>query len=54
VFQDFALFPHQAEIIPNPLGTAPGFILRETGKIYVKELDMCLPDNPEIIDDAKI
>jgi nicotinamide-nucleotide amidase len=30
-----ALFPHQAEIIPNPLGTAPGFILRHKGKIYI-------------------
>jgi nicotinamide-nucleotide amidase len=30
-----ALFPHQAEIIPNPLGTAPGFILRHKAKIYI-------------------
>ena len=30
-----ALFPHQAEIIPNPLGTASGFILRHKGKIYI-------------------
>lgn len=29
-----ALFPQQAEIIPNPLGTASGFILRHKGKIY--------------------
>jgi nicotinamide-nucleotide amidase len=30
-----ALFPHQAEIIPNPLGNASGFILRHKGKIYI-------------------
>ncbi|MDI6752937.1 MAG: competence/damage-inducible protein A [Thermodesulfobacteriota bacterium] len=30
-----AFFPHQAEIIPNPLGTASGFILRHKGRIYV-------------------
>jgi nicotinamide-nucleotide amidase len=30
-----ALFPQQAEIIPNPLGTASGFILRHKGKIYI-------------------
>jgi len=30
-----AFFPHPAEIIPNPLGTAPGFILRHRRKIYI-------------------
>ncbi len=29
-----AFFPHQAEIIPNPLGTAPGFFLRHKGKVF--------------------
>lgn len=29
-----AFFPHQAETIPNPLGTAPGFLLRHKGKIF--------------------
>lgn len=29
-----ALFPQQSEIIPNPLGTAPGFVLRHKGKIF--------------------
>lgn len=30
-----AFFPYQAEIIPNPLGTASGFILRHRGKIFI-------------------
>ena len=46
-----ALFPHQAEIIPNPLGTASGFILRHKGKIYIflpgvpRELKHLLKEN---------
>jgi nicotinamide-nucleotide amidase len=45
------LFPHQAEIIPNPLGTASGFILRHKGKIYIflpgvpRELKHLLQEN---------
>ena len=30
-----AFFPQQAEIIPNPLGTACGFALRRRGKIFI-------------------
>jgi nicotinamide-nucleotide amidase len=30
-----AFFPHQAEIIPNPQGTACGFILRHKSKSYI-------------------
>lgn len=30
-----ALFPQQAEIIPNPLGTACGFVIRRPGKVFV-------------------
>ena len=30
-----ALFPHRAEVIPNSLGTAPGFILRHKRKTYI-------------------
>lgn len=30
-----ALFPKQAEIIPNPLGTACGFVLRHMGKLFI-------------------
>ena len=30
-----ALFPKQAEIIPNPLGTACGFVLRRLGKFFI-------------------
>lgn len=30
-----AYFPYQAEILPNPLGTAPGFYLRHRGRIFV-------------------
>ncbi len=30
-----ALFPRQAEIIPNPLGTACGFVLRRIGKFFI-------------------
>ena len=30
-----ALFPKQAEIIPNPLGTACGFVLRRIGKLFI-------------------
>jgi len=46
-----ALFPKQAEIIPNPLGTACGFILHHKGKIYVflpgvpRELMFLLKEN---------
>lgn len=46
-----ALFPQQAEIIPNPLGTASGFILRHKGKIYAflpgvpRELMFLLKEN---------
>jgi molybdenum cofactor synthesis domain-containing protein len=29
-----AIFPSTAEIIPNPVGTAPGFFLRSSGKIF--------------------
>jgi nicotinamide-nucleotide amidase len=45
------LFPHQAEIIPNPLGTASGFILRHKGRIYIflpgvpRELKHLLQEN---------
>jgi nicotinamide-nucleotide amidase len=30
-----AFFPQQAEIIPNPMGTACGFIVRQRGKIFI-------------------
>jgi len=46
-----ALFPQQAEIIPNPMGTASGFILRDRGKIYAflpgvpRELMVLLKEN---------
>ncbi len=30
-----AFFPQQAEIIPNPKGTACGFVLRRPGKIFI-------------------
>jgi len=46
-----AFFPHQAEILPNPLGTASGFILRHKSKIYVflpgvpKELQYLFNEN---------
>jgi nicotinamide-nucleotide amidase len=30
-----AFFPQQAEILPNPQGTAPGFLVRHRGKIFV-------------------
>jgi nicotinamide-nucleotide amidase len=46
-----ALFPYQAEILPNPLGTAPGFILRQKGKMYIflpgvpRELKHLLQEN---------
>lgn len=30
-----AFFPSQAEIIPNPLGTANGFFLRHKGKLFI-------------------
>jgi len=29
-----AVFPSTAEIIPNPVGTAPGFFLRSSGKMF--------------------
>jgi nicotinamide-nucleotide amidase len=29
-----AIFPSTAEIIPNPVGTAPGFFLRSSGKMF--------------------
>jgi nicotinamide-nucleotide amidase len=46
-----AFFPHQAEILPNPLGTASGFFLRHKGKLYVflpgvpKELQNLFSEN---------
>lgn len=30
-----AFFPQQAEIIPNPVGTACGFIVRQRGKVFI-------------------
>ncbi|MCX5916827.1 MAG: competence/damage-inducible protein A [Deltaproteobacteria bacterium] len=30
-----AFFPRQAEIIPNPMGTACGFIVRRPGKVFI-------------------
>jgi nicotinamide-nucleotide amidase len=30
-----AFFPQQAEIIPNPMGTACGFIVRRPGKVFI-------------------
>jgi nicotinamide-nucleotide amidase len=46
-----ALFPQEAEIIPNPLGTACGFVLRRPGKIFVflpgvpRELNFLMKEN---------
>jgi nicotinamide-nucleotide amidase len=46
-----AFFPHQAQIIPNPRGTACGFILRHKSKIYIflpgvpKELQPLMREN---------
>jgi nicotinamide-nucleotide amidase len=46
-----ALFPGEAEVVPNPLGTAPGFILRHKGKTYIflpgvpRELKYLLKEN---------
>lgn len=46
-----AFFPQQAEIIPNPLGTANSFILRHRGKIFIflpgvpKELKFLFKEN---------
>jgi nicotinamide-nucleotide amidase len=46
-----ALFPSEAEVVPNPLGTAPGFILRHKGKTYIflpgvpRELKYLLKEN---------
>jgi competence/damage-inducible protein CinA-like protein len=46
-----AFFPQQAEIIPNPLGTACGFLVRRQGKILVflpgipRELNFLMKEN---------
>jgi nicotinamide-nucleotide amidase len=46
-----AFFPQQAEIIPNPMGTACGFIVRREGKIFIflpgvpRELKVLMRDN---------
>jgi nicotinamide-nucleotide amidase len=46
-----AFFPHQAEIIPNPVGTACGFIVRQRGKIFIflpgvpRELKVLMREN---------
>jgi nicotinamide-nucleotide amidase len=46
-----AFFPQQAEIIPNPLGTACGFLVRRPGKIFVflpgvpRELNFLMKEN---------
>ena len=46
-----ALFPQEAEIIPNPLGTACGFVIRRPGKIFVflpgvpRELNFLMKEN---------
>ncbi len=46
-----AFFPQQAEIIPNPLGTACGFVIRRPGKIFVflpgvpRELNFLMKEN---------
>lgn len=46
-----AFFPQQAEIIPNPLGTACAFLVRRPGKIFVflpgvpRELNFLIKEN---------
>jgi len=46
-----AFFPQQAEIIPNPLGTACGFLVRRPGKIFFflpgvpRELNFLMKEN---------
>ena len=46
-----AFFPQQAEIIPNPLGTACGFLVRQPGKIFIflpgvpRELEYLMREN---------
>jgi nicotinamide-nucleotide amidase len=30
-----AFFPHQAEILPNPVGTACGFVIRQPGRVFI-------------------
>jgi nicotinamide-nucleotide amidase len=46
-----AFFPQQAEIIPNPVGTACGFIVRQRGKIFIflpgvpRELKVLMREN---------
>ena len=46
-----AFFPQQAEIIPNPMGTACGFIVRQRGKIFIflpgvpRELKVLMREN---------
>jgi nicotinamide-nucleotide amidase len=36
-----AMFPRGAEVLPNPIGTAPGFLLEEKGALF-----FCLPGVP--------
>ena len=36
-----ALFPEGAEVLPNPIGTAPGFLLEERGALF-----FCMPGVP--------
>lgn len=46
-----AFFPQQAEIIPNPLGTACGFVIRRPGKVFIflpgvpRELNFLMKEN---------
>ena len=46
-----AFFPRQAEIIPNPMGTACGFIVRRPGKVFIflpgvpRELKVLMREN---------
>jgi nicotinamide-nucleotide amidase len=46
-----AFFPQQAEVIPNPLGTACGFLVRRPGKIFIflpgvpRELEYLMREN---------
>ncbi|GAF74548.1 unnamed protein product, partial [marine sediment metagenome] len=36
-----ARFPESAEVLPNPIGTAPGFVIEEHGALF-----FCLPGVP--------
>jgi nicotinamide-nucleotide amidase len=46
-----AFFPQQAEIIPNPLGTACGFVIRRPGRVFIflpgvpRELNFLMKEN---------